>query len=408
MLQGLLVCKKCGYAYYGKPISLSAGKGKRRSYAYYRCTGTDAYRFGGQRVCDNKQVRTDLLEEAVWQDVRLLLTDPQRVEKEYKRRLTGKKKHVGWNTTEQLHALIKKVKRGMARLVDAYQDGLIDKIEFEPRMRKAKERLGKLQAEAKRQTDEQAQQRELRQVIGHMKEFTSNVKSNLKEADWMMRREIIRALVRQIEVGQQAVRVVYRVAPPPFVQAPEKGRLQYCLRCENSLSCQNSLDQSHQPTRSAQSRTQMPPKWPHFRDFAPTTFIQLNNPLSANSKKFLFHKCCIAKALQKAQKLVMFSMTYSLPFHMSASTCLRRRLRLKSGLYIKPMLPGRKAKNNGDWQTHFSARNKDRATGELSVRESLTFSLLCCFLSMLKPSNDREMAKDLLFLGGFPRVGNCA
>jgi site-specific DNA recombinase len=230
LLQGLLVCKKCGYAYYGKPISLSAGKGKRRSYAYYRCTGTDAYRFGGQRVCDNKQVRTDLLEEAVWQDVRLLLTDPQRVEKEYKRRLTDKKKHVGWNTTEQLHALIKKVKRGMARLVDAYQDGLIDKIEFEPRMRKAKERLGKLQAEAKRQTDEHAQQRELRQVIGHMKEFASNVKSNLKEADWMMRREIIRALVREIEVGQQAVRVVYRVAPPPFVQAPEKGRLQYCLR----------------------------------------------------------------------------------------------------------------------------------------------------------------------------------
>ena len=74
-----------------------------------------AYRFGGQRVCDNKQLRTDLLEEAVWQDVCLLLTDPQRVEKEYKRRLTGRKKHVGWNTTEQLHALIKKVKRGMAR-----------------------------------------------------------------------------------------------------------------------------------------------------------------------------------------------------------------------------------------------------------------------------------------------------
>ena len=53
LLQGLLVCQHCGYAYYGKPVSRRAAKGKLRHYAYYRCTGTDAYRFGGQRVCHN-------------------------------------------------------------------------------------------------------------------------------------------------------------------------------------------------------------------------------------------------------------------------------------------------------------------------------------------------------------------
>jgi site-specific DNA recombinase len=51
LLQGLLVCKQCGYAYYGKPISRSSAKGHPRHYAYYRCIGTDAYRFGGQRIC---------------------------------------------------------------------------------------------------------------------------------------------------------------------------------------------------------------------------------------------------------------------------------------------------------------------------------------------------------------------
>jgi site-specific DNA recombinase len=234
LLQGLLVCKKCGYAYYGKPISLSAGKGKKRSYAYYRCTGTDAYRFGGQRICDNKQVRTDLLEESVWQDVCLLLSNPQRVEQEYRRRLTGRKKSVGWNSVEQLHALIKKVKRGIARLVDAYQDGLIDRTEFEPRIHKAKERLAKLQTEAKAQTDKEAQQEELRLVIGHLKQFAHKVKNNLEQADWMTRREIVRALVKRIEVDKEAVRVVYRVTPSPFAQAPEKGLLQDCLRCERT------------------------------------------------------------------------------------------------------------------------------------------------------------------------------
>jgi len=230
LLQGLLVCKKCGYAYYGKPVSLSGGKGKRRSYAYYRCIGTDAYRFGGQRLCYNKQVRTDLLEESVWQDVCSLLKDPQRVEQEYQRRLTARKKGVEWNSIEQLRTLIQKVKRGIARLVDAYQDGLIDKPEFEPRLRKSKERLAKLQVEVKTQEKEESRQNELKLVISCMKEFANKVNNNLEEADWMTKREIIRSLVKQIEVDEESVRVVYRVPPPPFVQAPEKGRLQDCLR----------------------------------------------------------------------------------------------------------------------------------------------------------------------------------
>jgi site-specific DNA recombinase len=236
LLQGLLVCKKCGYAYYGKPISLSAGKGKRRSYAYYRCIGSDAYRFGGQRICSNKQVRTDLLEQSIWQDVSSLLKNPHRIENEYKRRLTGNKKNVRWSSSEQLHTLIKKIKRGIARLLDAYQDSLIDKSEFVPRMRRAKERLAKLKAEVKKREDEEAQQKELSLVIGHMQDFADKVSSNLEKLDWLKRREIIRALVKQVEVDEEVVRIVYRVNPPPFVQAPEKGLLQHCLRRDFTLA----------------------------------------------------------------------------------------------------------------------------------------------------------------------------
>jgi len=230
LLQGLLVCKKCGYAYYGKAISLCAGKGKRRSYAYYRCTGTDAYRFGGQRLCHNKQVRTDLLEDAVWQDVCSLLKDPQRVEQEYQRRLKTKKRGVEWDSIEQLRALIKKLKRGIARLVDAYEDGLIDKSEFEPRMRKSKERLAKLQGEFEKQQKEESGQNAIKLVISCIKEFAHKVNNNLEGADWMTKREIMRSLVKHIEVDEESVRVVYKVPPSPFVQAPEKGRLQDCLR----------------------------------------------------------------------------------------------------------------------------------------------------------------------------------
>ena len=58
-------------------------------YAYYRCVGTDAYRFGGQRVCQNKQVRTDKLDEAVWQDVASCYDIRSYCGKEYERRLAS-------------------------------------------------------------------------------------------------------------------------------------------------------------------------------------------------------------------------------------------------------------------------------------------------------------------------------
>src|SRR6516164_1902924 len=142
LLQGLVVCKRCGYGCYGKPTSRASAKGRGRvPYAYYRCTGSDAYRFGGQRLCWNKQVRTDMLDAAVWEDVRRLLSEPERVRKEYERRLQGSE--TGPNREVQhLDKMVSNVKQMISRLIDAYGDGLLDKSEFEPRISAARERLG--------------------------------------------------------------------------------------------------------------------------------------------------------------------------------------------------------------------------------------------------------------------------
>jgi site-specific DNA recombinase len=77
LLQGLLVCQQCGYAYCGKVVSVYAANGKRRDYAYYRCSGNDASRCGGQRLCSNPQLRTDRLDGAVWQEVESVLRHPR-------------------------------------------------------------------------------------------------------------------------------------------------------------------------------------------------------------------------------------------------------------------------------------------------------------------------------------------
>jgi site-specific DNA recombinase len=232
LLQGLIVCARCGYALYGKPVSLDAGRGKRRNYAYYRCVGSDAYRFGGERICHNKQVRADLLEEAVWQDVRGLLENPQRIEREYQRRLQRDAR--GPQIDEHLPSRIQKIKCGIARLVDAYEEGLLEKSEFEPRLRRSRDRLTKLEAEATKQAEHEAQRTEWRWVIGHLQAFADRIKSGLHDADWLTRREILRALVKRVEVDEAQVRVIYRVDQLPFDQGPVRGCLQDCCRREGA------------------------------------------------------------------------------------------------------------------------------------------------------------------------------
>ena len=58
LLMGLAACSCCGYAYY----RTSTRTAKRKIY-YYRCLGSDDYRYPGGRVCDNKPVRADYLDD---------------------------------------------------------------------------------------------------------------------------------------------------------------------------------------------------------------------------------------------------------------------------------------------------------------------------------------------------------
>ncbi|MES0183278.1 zinc ribbon domain-containing protein [Mesorhizobium sp. C386A] len=86
-MQGLTVCRRCGYAYHGKRAPRSRKYDPTNTLRYYRCIGADGYRFSGHAVWNNPAVRGDHLEEAVWDKVKGLLEDPRRVADEYRRRL---------------------------------------------------------------------------------------------------------------------------------------------------------------------------------------------------------------------------------------------------------------------------------------------------------------------------------
>jgi site-specific DNA recombinase len=232
LLQGLLVCAQCGYAYYGKAISNKTAKGKRRDYAYYRCIGTDAYRFGGERVCDNLQVRTDTLDQLVWDEVRGLLENGQRVQQEYERRLQAPRQEN--EDLQAKQAQITKVRQGIARLIDIYAEGFIEKQEFEPRIRRLRQRMADLETQAQKISDETSLLEELGLVISRLEDFAAQVQEGLDKADWSTRRNLIRTLVKRVEISKEEVNVVFRIPTGPSESRLDHENLQHRLRRDYS------------------------------------------------------------------------------------------------------------------------------------------------------------------------------
>ena len=214
LLQGLVVCRRCGYAFYGKMARGRVGGRQPAGYGYYRCTGTDAHRFAGQAVCDNRSVRSDRLERAVWDEIRAVLADPERVAEEHRRRLAEAQKSPGDAEGADLDRRIAALRRGIGRLIDGYAEGLIERDEFEPRVEGMRRRLALVEAERKEMVANAEAERDLTLLVGRLEEFAHMVHSGLEELDWNGIRKVIRAMVRRVEVDGDHVNVVFRSPPP--------------------------------------------------------------------------------------------------------------------------------------------------------------------------------------------------
>jgi site-specific DNA recombinase len=219
LLQGLLVCAECGYAYYGM-------RNDERN-AYYRCSSGLKTRLEGRRLCSNKELRMDRLDEAVWQEVSAVLADPGRLEEEYRRRMQPGQHS---SAIRELTTQAGKVRRGIGRLIDSYAAGLIEAGEFEPRVKRLRQQLEQLEEQVRQQQEQASEEEELRRIVERLEGFAAQVQAGLEQADWNTRRELIRTLVKRVEIDQAQVRVVFRIGPTAPAPPANSGSvsLQHC------------------------------------------------------------------------------------------------------------------------------------------------------------------------------------
>ena len=217
LLQGLLICACCGYAFHGA----SGGKpSKKRGRAlYYRCYGTDTHRFSGQRVCSNLPVRADRLDEHVWKSTCEVLRDPERMLQEWTRRNDAGERHLKSHLQhDEAAKAVTHLEQSLKRLLDAYENGALSLEELTPRTTRIKERLQQARCDLQAAEAQLAETITLQSITGRLEDFAKRVAQGLDRLTWNQRRQVIRALVARVEIGDKCVTVVFRL--PPSGQDP--------------------------------------------------------------------------------------------------------------------------------------------------------------------------------------------
>ena len=92
--------------------------------------------------------------------------------------------------------------------------GFIERPDFEPRITGCKQRLGELEKRRDALRQEAEATRDLYLIIGQLQDFAGRVQTSLNDLDWDGQREIIRTLVRRIEIRETEVEVIFRIGVP--------------------------------------------------------------------------------------------------------------------------------------------------------------------------------------------------
>jgi site-specific DNA recombinase len=207
LLQGMLICQVCGYAYYRTSTRTSA-----RKLYYYRCLGSDDWRYPKGHVCTNRPVRQDYLDDLVWREVMKLLEDPGLVRNEMERRIRElQESNPGKVRKEALAKAITRVQKGADRLLDAYQEGLLSLEQLRRRMPELKKRESALRTELQTVEANVVDRERCLRLVGNLKGFLSSLHQSAQTLDVKDRQRVLRLVVKEILVGPDTVTVKHSI-----------------------------------------------------------------------------------------------------------------------------------------------------------------------------------------------------
>ncbi|MFT4328045.1 MAG: cytochrome c biogenesis protein CcsA, partial [Wolbachia pipientis] len=175
-------------------------------------------------MCNSKSIQVDILEEAVWEEVKMVLREPEAMTKEYQLRLV---KHESTEAKDELEKRASKIEQGIERLAYVYARGHITKEKYDLEVESMERELKGIRDQREETVDEKRLQRELDFITSSVENFSSEVESELNQADWETKLDIIRKLVQRIEIDNDNVHVVFRLKELALER--QKKSVQHCI-----------------------------------------------------------------------------------------------------------------------------------------------------------------------------------
>jgi len=211
VVQGLVSCAKCGYAFSRTSTQTSA-----RKIHYYKCIGSDSWRKLGGPVCDNGRfIRQELLDQIVWAEVIRLLEDPTLIHQELDRRLAAA--HDSDPTRKREQSLQREsthVGKGIERLLNAYQEGLLSIEQLRERMPLLRQRQQALTAELQAIADQTDDRAAFLRLAETLTAFLARLRSAAETLSVIERQKIVRLLIKDVLVGEDTITIRHSIPIP--------------------------------------------------------------------------------------------------------------------------------------------------------------------------------------------------
>jgi len=231
VVQGLVSCAKCGYAFSRTSTQTSA-----RKIHYYKCIGSDSWRKLGGPVCDNGQfIRQELLDQIVWAEVIRLLEEPALIQQELDRRLVAARTSDPTTKREQsLQRELTHVGKGIERLLNAYQEGLLSIEQLRERMPVLRQRQQTLRAELQAIADQTNDRAAFLRLAETLTAFLARLRSAAETLSVLERQRIVRLLVKDVLVGEDTITIRHSI---PIPSGPPQNRGSEAPNGQNYLLC---------------------------------------------------------------------------------------------------------------------------------------------------------------------------
>ena len=208
VVQGLVSCAKCGYAFSRTSTYTSA-----RKIHYYKCIGSDSWRKLGGPVCDNRRlVRQDLLDQVVWSEVVRLFEDPALIQQELDRRLAAARTADPTQKREQsLQRELTHVGKGIERMLNAYQEGLLSIEQLRERMPVLHQRERSIRTELQAIADQTADRATFLRLAETLTSFLARLRSAAETLSVTERQRIVRLVVKEVLVGDDTITIRHSI-----------------------------------------------------------------------------------------------------------------------------------------------------------------------------------------------------